>query len=173
MALTMITVAGIAGSMVLLEGLYALVEHMVGDPEADVEMALRNLASKNQRRAMHQLGAQGRYEDMMAAQHGNPMNQVFERGLTSAAMNTGGGPFLQESQGDLLRSIEARLGVQPGQLASMSSPERAGDMSSIYHAAGRQPPKSTSPPPPQVGSRTRKAAGGPPPGGQPQPGSPQ
>lgn len=160
MALTMMTMAGIAGSIVLFEGLAALMESIVGDPEQDVTMALRRLASKNQRRAMSQLASEQRFQETMDERLA-PINSATSRALTSAAMNQAPGGFVQESEPSMIDSIEKRLGLQSGHLARVSSPQRMGDMSSIYHQAGLPTPQSQS-------GQSAPTASGP-----VQPGSPQ
>lgn len=160
MALTMMTVAGIAGTIVLFEGLAALMESMVGNPEQDVQMALRQLAAKNQRRAIGQLASEQAYSEDMNERLA-PLNSMMSRALTSNAMNEGPGLYLKDSSPTMLSNIERKLGVPPGHLARISSPTRMGDTSPIFHAVGKSIPAPAGNP----SSKPQPGQGGPP--GQP------
>ena len=128
---------GILGSIALFEGLAALLEHMEGDPEADVMMALQQLAAKNQRRAfgiqaVEQLGTE-EVERSFAR-----FNEIPSRILTQAALDRAPQPPLGRDTG-VLDMVSQRLGVSPTQLGQASHPSRMGDMSQVARAIDTSP----------------------------------
>lgn len=139
MAAALVT-AGVLASVVLFEGLQAFLEHMEGDPEADVMLALRQLAEKNQRRAfateaIEQKGAE-EIERKFAT-----FNRIPSRMLTSAALRNAPQPPLgPERDTGVLDWVSQQLGVTPAQLDEVSHPRRMGDMSQVHHGMGQSLP---------------------------------
>ncbi len=133
----LLTTVGIMGSIALFEGLAALLEHIEGDPEADVALALKQLASKNQRRAfgiqaVEQLG-QEQVESNFAR-----FNEIPSRVLTQAALDRSPQPAIGRDTG-ILDMVSQRLGVSPAQLGQASHPSRMGDMSQVARSIGTSP----------------------------------
>ena len=134
----MAAVAGMAallGSIVLFEGLAALLEEMVGDPEADVVSTLTRLAEHNQRQALGgladtQLGAEE--VDRQFSQ----FNRIPGRILTTAALQNAPQPFQSQDTG-VLDMVSQRLGVSPQMMGQVSHPSRMGDMSQVYRDMGQ------------------------------------
>lgn len=130
-------IAGTIGAIALFEGIAALLEHMEGDPEADVQVALQQLAAKTQRRAFaleagEVLGAE-EIERKFAR-----FNQIPSMVLTEAAMARTPQPPIGGDTA-VLDMVAARLGVSPRSLGQASHPSRMGDMSSIAYQMGKSP----------------------------------
>lgn len=129
------SIAGIMGTIALVEGVMALLEHVEGDPEADVQSALQSLAAKNQRRAFSlaagEVAGQENVEEKFAR-----FNEIPSRVLTEAALARSPGPPVTGSSA-LLDMVSSRLGVSPQQLNQVSHPSRVGDMSSIMRQFGK------------------------------------
>ena len=130
-------IAGTIGAIALFEGIAALLEHLEGDPEADVQVALQQLAAKNQRRAFaleagEQLGTE-EIERKFAR-----FNEIPSRVLTEAAMSRMPQPPVGGDTA-VLDMVSARLGVSPQQLGQASHPSRMGDMSNIARQIGKSP----------------------------------
>lgn len=134
------TAAAIGGSIVLFEGLAALLEHLMGNPEADVTLALQQLAAKNQRRAFATMATeQAGIEEL--DERFSRFNQISSRFLTQAALSRRPQPPLREGGNTaLLDMVSQRIGVPPRVLDQVSSPSRMGDMSSIPRQMGVPPP---------------------------------
>jgi hypothetical protein len=135
-------ILGTLGTIVLLEGIMAVADHMAGDPEADVQAALQRLAAQNQRRAFsmaagEQLGAE-EVERKFAR-----FNTIPRRALTQAAMM--GGPGALETRAGvtpdtgLLDFVSTRLGVPPDQLMKASASRKMGDLSNALRSVGKPP----------------------------------
>lgn len=141
MAISLLTVASIGGSIVLFEGLAALLEHIEGDPEADVMAALKQLAARNQRRAFATAAVEQQGTEALQERFAR-FNQIGSRFLTQAALDRQPQPPLGGGGGNtaLLDMVAQRLGTSPRVLDRISSPSRMGDMSSIYRQAGTSPP---------------------------------
>lgn len=140
MAITLVGAAALFGSIALFEGVAALLEHIEGDPETDVALALQQLASSNQRRAFsiaatEQAGAED-VEQKFAA-----FNQIPSRVLSEAAVLQQGTPFTTPDS-ELLDFVSSRLRVPSGELARISSPSRMGDMSQVHRRLGNSLPSS-------------------------------
>ncbi len=139
------TTVAILGSIALFEGIAALLEHLEGDPEADVALALQQLASKNQRRAFSIAATeQAGIEDV--DQKFAAFNQIPSRILSEAALSRQGAP-LTEPSSELLDFVSSRLRVPSKELARVSAPSRMGDMSQVF----RRLEDSLSTPPPAQG----------------------
>lgn len=126
------------GSIALFEGIAALLEHMEGDPEADVQTALQQLAAKNQRRAFAQEAGEQLGQENIERKFAR-FNEIPSRVLTEAAMSRTPGPSIGERDTGVLDMVAARLGVSPQQLGQVSHPSRLGDMSSVMHRVGKSP----------------------------------
>lgn len=141
MAISLATIAAIGGSIVLFEGLAALLEHIEGDPEADVAAALQQLAARNQRRAFASAAVKQQGVEALQERFAR-FNQIGSRFLTQAALDRQPQPPLEGGGGNtaLLDMVAQRLGTSSHVLDQISSPSRMGDMSSIYRQAGTSPP---------------------------------
>ena len=141
-----VTIAGV----VLFEGLQAILEEVVGDPEADVQLALQRLSERNQRRALDlEAGEQLGIEEI--DRNFARLNRIPQRALAESAL----ADLPQPRQGgrgpvDLLEMVSQRMGVSPQDLSRVSAPARMGDPSELFRAAGQSPPGGTVAPPPQV-----------------------
>lgn len=153
MALITLASAGLLfGSVMLFEGLAAILNHIEGDPEADVQVALQELVAKNQRRAFSLAAAeQAGKEDVR--EQASKFNSIPGRTLSNASLNVGkvtaGPPDTR-----LLDYVSAQLGLAPQQLSQISSPARMGDLSQMHRMGGRslqapQPPQRPGPQGPQ------------------------
>jgi len=131
-------IAGTLGLIALTEGLVAVLKHIEGDPEADVQMALQQLASKNQRRAMGILAGEQRGKEQVEEQFAR-FNEVPRRALSQSAMLQSGGPAMGQQERGLLDMVSSRLGISPEQLGQVSHPSRLGDMSSVIRRMGKSP----------------------------------
>ncbi len=134
-------IGGIIASIVVIEGVMAALEVMEGDPEADVQQALADLASKNQRRAFA-LEAGETLGDEEVEKKFARFNTVPQRALTQAALTEsspigvrGGVP----PDTALLDFVSSRMGQTPEALRSASSPRRMGDMSEVLRSIGKPP----------------------------------
>jgi hypothetical protein len=129
------TIGILLGTVVLTEGVSALLEHMEGDPEADVAAALQALAARNQRRAFAlqsgEVAGAEHVENLMSK-----FNQIPSRVLTEAALARSPQPPLGQNT-SLVDMVSARLGVSPQQLDKVSHPSRTGDMSSVMRQFGK------------------------------------
>lgn len=143
MAIGLASIAGMMGAVVAMEGIMAIIEHIEGDPEADVQAALQALAAKNQRRAFaleatEQLGREDLQERFAQ------FNVIPQQALSQAAI-VGSAPLSVQAglppDTGLLDFVTARLRVTPDQLRAVSAPNRMGDMSGALRAAGRTPPR--------------------------------
>jgi hypothetical protein len=130
-------IAGTLGMIALFEGVAALLEHIEGDPEADVQTALQQLAAKNQRRAMSIIATEQRGKEQVEANFAR-FNEVPRRALSQAAMLQSGGPAMGRDTG-LIDMVAARLGMTPERLGQVSHPSRLGDMSSVIRRMGQSP----------------------------------
>lgn len=141
MAITLVGAATIFGSIALFEGVAALLEHIEGDPEADVAAALQQLAAKNQRRAFAQAAAETAGAEHLEQKFAK-FNRIPSRFLTQAALSRMPGPELGGPPPDtgLLDMVSTRLGVDPQALGRASAPSRMGDASTIYRQMGKSPP---------------------------------
>lgn len=135
----LLTMAGIMGTIALFEGLAALLEHIEGDPETDVAMALQQLAAKNQRRAFATMATEQRGAEYLQERFAK-FNRIPSRLLTQAALSRMPQP---EAGGErntaVLDMISQRMGISPRVLDQVSSPSRMGDMSSIARQMGTSP----------------------------------
>ncbi len=139
MAVTLAAIGGIMGSIALFEGLAALLEHLEGNPEADVALALQQLAAKNQRRAFATMATeQAGVEDLQ--ERFAKFNEIPSRLLTQAALSRMPSPPAGGGNTAILDMVSQRLGVSPRVLDQVSSPSRMGDMSSIARQMGTSPP---------------------------------
>lgn len=140
MAITLAGTAAVFGSIALFEGIAALLEHIEGDPEADVALALQQLAQKNQRRALSQVAGEQAGEEHLQAKFAK-FNKIPSRLLTQAALSRMPGPELSGGDRDtsVLDMVSQRLGVHPEALGRLSSPSRLGDMGSITRQMGKSP----------------------------------
>ncbi len=130
-------IIGTLGMIALFEGVAALLEHIEGDPEADVQMALQQLASKNQRRAMSILATEQRGKEQVEEQFAR-FSEVPKRALSQTAMLQSGGPAMGRDAG-LINMVSSRLGITPEQMGQVSHPSRLGDMSSVIRQMGKSP----------------------------------
>lgn len=144
MAIGLATIALTLGSIALFEGVAALLEQITGDPEADVQAALENLAANNQRRALSQIAVEQAGADDLNEKFGR-FERIPQRMLTSAALGRmpgsradGGG-----QNSELINMVSQRLGLDPGVLNRASSPSRMGDTSHITRRMGRSPAGGT------------------------------
>lgn len=136
----LLTMAGIMGSIALFEGVAALLEHIEGDPEADVTAALQQLAAKNQRRAFATAATEQAGIENLDERFAR-FNQISSRFLTQAALSRMPQPPLREEGNTaVLDMVSQRLGVTPRTLDQVSSPSRLGDMSTIYRQMGTPRP---------------------------------
>ena len=140
MAITLAGAGVLFGSIMLFEGLAALLEHIEGDPEADVTAALQKLVRTNQRRAFAQQAGEVAGEENLQQRFAK-FNQIPSRLLTSAALSRMPGPELGGAPRDtaLLDMVATRAGVSPRVLNQVSSPSRMGDMGSIARQMGTSP----------------------------------
>lgn len=158
MAITLVGAGILLGSIALFEGIAALLEHIEGDPEADVSLALQQLAASNQRRAFslaatEQAGAED-VDRKFAA-----FNQIPSRVLSEASLLNQGRPF-DTANSELLDFVSSRLRVPSRELTRISSPSRMGDMSQVHRQLG----SSLASPPPTQGQTPGQAPGQPPQG---------
>lgn len=139
MAITLVGAAALFGSIALFEGVAAILEHIEGDPEADVQVALQRLAATNQRRAFAQAaGEQAGVEHLQ--EKFAKFNQIPSRMLTQAALSRMPGPPMgQAPETGLLDMVSQRLGVSPRVLNQVSAPSRMGDMGTIARQMGTSP----------------------------------
>lgn len=131
-------IAGTIGIIALFEGLAAVLESIEGDPEADVKVALQQLASKNQRRAFGLAAGEQLGVENIEAKFAR-FNEIPSRLLTQVALSRAPQPPLGERNTAVLDMVSARLGIHPRQLEQVSHPSRMGDMSSIARQVGRSP----------------------------------
>ncbi len=143
MAVTLAGAAALFGSIALFEGVAALLEYIEGDPEVDVQMALQQLAARNQRRAFSLAATEQAGKEDVERQFA-AFNRIPSRVLSEASLSQGGAPPTAQNT-ELLDFISARLGVPPSELTRVSSPSRVGDTSQIHRRLGTSLP---SPPPP-------------------------
>ncbi len=127
--------AGLLGSILLFEGVAALLEEVVGDPEADVVDTLTRLSQNNQRQALgglarEQLGAE-EVERQFSA-----FNRIPGRILTTTSLQNAPQPFQEQDTG-VLDMVSQRLGVSPQMMSQASHPNRLGDMSQVYRNMGQ------------------------------------
>lgn len=137
MAMGLAAWAGLAGSIVLYEGVMMLLEEMVGDPEAEVEVALTRLAERNQREALgfmarEQLGKE------QVGRIGAAFNELPSRILSSAALRAAPQPYQDQDTG-VLDMVSQRMGMTPQMMRDASNPSRMGDMSQVYRKMGASP----------------------------------
>jgi hypothetical protein len=131
--------AGILGSIALFEGLAATLEHIEGDPEADVQAALQALAAKNQRRAFAQAAGEVAGQEHLQERFAK-FNRIPTRLLTQAALSRMPQPALTEQRDTgLMDMVSQRLGLSGRVLDQVSSPSRMGDMSTIHRQMGTSP----------------------------------
>ncbi len=126
--------AGILGSIILFEGAAALLEEIVGDPEADVASALQRLSEHNQRQALGSLADEQLGIEEVERQF-SQFNRIPGRILTTAALQNAPQPFQTQDTG-VLDMVSQRLGVSPQMLGQASHPSRLGDMSQVYRDMG-------------------------------------
>lgn len=140
MAITLVGAGIMFGSIMLFEGLAALLEHIEGDPEADVASALQRLARTNQRRAFAQQAGEVAGEEHLQQKFAK-FNQIPSRLLTSAALSRMPGPELGGAPRDtaLLDMVATRAGVSPRVLNQVSAPSRMGDMGTVTRQMGTSP----------------------------------
>ncbi len=143
MAIGIASIAGIAGSIIAIEGIMAILEHIEGDPEADVKSALAALSAKNQRRAFALEAVEQRGQEEVQNRFAR-FNIPAQRTLSQAAL-VGSAPINVQAgippDTGLLDFVTSRLQMSPDQLRAASAPRRRGDMTGAIRAAGRTPPK--------------------------------
>jgi hypothetical protein len=134
-------IGGILASIVVTEGILAALESMEGDPEADVQQALQDLAAKNQREAFALEAGEVMGEEDLDKKFAR-FNEIPRRALTQAAL-TGSSPLGTRTgtpqDTGLLDFVSGRLGVQPNDLRASSAPRRMGDMSGLLRSIGKPP----------------------------------
>ena len=130
-------IAGTLGVIALFEGVAALLEHIEGDPEADVQAALQQLAARNQRRAMGVLATEQLGQEQVEEKFAR-FNVIPQRALTQEAIRGTPGPALGQDTG-LIEMVSARLGITPQQMGRVSHPSRMGDMTSVIRQMGKSP----------------------------------
>jgi hypothetical protein len=128
------------GSIVLFEGLAAVLEQVMGDPEADVAAALQALAAKNQRRAFAEAATEQAGVENLQERFAK-FNRIPSRLLSQVALSRMpqpplGGPTQNTA---LLDMVSQRLGIPSRVLDQVSSPSRMGDTSSITREMGTSP----------------------------------
>ncbi len=128
--------AGLLGSIVLFEGLAALLEATVGDPEADVADTLTRLSQQNQRQALGGLAREQLGTEEVERQF-SQFNRIPGRILTTSALQNAPQPFNQDQDTGVLDMVSQRLGVSPQMLGQASHPSRLGDMSQVYRDMGQ------------------------------------
>jgi hypothetical protein len=139
MAITLAGAGLLFGSIALFEGVAAILEHIEGDPEADVQVALQRLAATNQRRAFAQAATEQAGAEHLQEKFAK-FNQIPSRMLTQAAISRMPSPPLgQAPETGLLDMVSERLGVSPRVLNQVSSPSRMGDMGTIARQMGTSP----------------------------------
>lgn len=126
--------AAILGSIVLFEGAAALLEEVVGDPEADVASTLQRLAERNQRQALGGLAREQLGTEEVERQF-SAFNRIPGRILTTSALQNAPQPFQDQDTG-VLDMVSQRLGVSPQMMGQASHPSRMGDMSQVYRNMG-------------------------------------
>lgn len=150
-------IAGIIAAIAATEGAVALLKQLMGDPEAEVENALQQLASRNQRRALALEAVEQRgqedVEERLAA-----FNRFPGQVLSKVSLARSEGPEISPQDTALLEWVSQRLGVSPAYLSKVSSPLRDGDLSQTFRSLGKSLDTSAAPPP----------GGAPPTGGPPQ-----
>lgn len=141
---------GILGAIAAFEGIAAVLEHVMGDPEADVTTALQQLAAKNQRRAFGEMATEQAGTEYLDERF-SKLNQIPSRLLTQAAMSRTGPPVVGGGTNtEVLDMISQRLGISPEDLIRASSPSRMGDTSSLIRQMGDVPVSAPVPPPTQA-----------------------
>lgn len=135
MAITLAGTAVVLGSIVLMEGIAKLLETIEGDPEADVTLALQQLASRNQRRALSITATEQAGIEEVNSRF-SQFNEIPSRVLSEAAL-TRRGPSPQALDTGLLDFVSAQLGRPSSELARVSSPSRVGDMSQVHRTIGQ------------------------------------
>ncbi len=140
MAITLAGTGVVMGSIILFEGIAAILEHLEGNPEVDVAAALQQLAAKNQRRAFAQAAGELAGAEHLQAKFAR-FNEIPSRLLTQAAMSRMPGPELGGGPRDtgVLDMVAQRAGVSPRVLNQVSSPSRMGDMNTIARQMGTSP----------------------------------
>jgi len=140
MAITLAGTAAVLGSIALFEGVAALLEQIEGDPEADVQVALQQLAARNQRRALGQVAGEVAGQEHLQEKFAK-FNKIPSRLLTQAALSRMPGPELGGGERDtaILDMVSQRIGVNPRVLSQVSAPSRMGDMNTIVRQMGGSP----------------------------------
>jgi len=139
MAITLVGAATLFGSIALFEGLAAILEHIEGDPEADVHVALQRLAATNQRRAFAQAATEQAGAEHLQEKFAK-FNQIPSRMLTQAALSRMPSPPMgQAPETGILDMVSQQLGVSPRVLSQVSSPSRMGDISTVIRQMGTSP----------------------------------
>lgn len=140
--MALIGIAGMIGSIVAIEGIMAILEHIEGDPEADVQAALQALAAKNQRRAFALEAVEQRGKEEVQERFAQ-FNTIGQRTLSQVAL-VGSAPINVQAgippDTGLLDFVTSRLGMSPDQMREASAPRRRGDMTGAIRSAGRTPP---------------------------------
>lgn len=133
-------IAGTLGIIALFEGIAALLEHLEGDPEADVAVALQRLAAKNQRRAFSLAAVEQEGIEDVNKKFAR-FNRIPSRMLTQAALSRSPGPPIGGLDTGLLDMVSSRMGMPSRQLEQVSHPNRLGDMSSVTRQAAALRPR--------------------------------
>jgi hypothetical protein len=132
--------------LVVTEGGLALLKHMTGDPEADVQRALESVATESAMQAQAQMTGETAGQEEIQRKFAR-FQPLASQALSASAL--GGTPgALASMRGnrevagdtDLLDLVSARLGMAPQQLTALSSPRRAGDYTGLLREAGGQVP---------------------------------
>lgn len=133
-------IVGILAAVAAMEGIMAVLEHVQGDPEADVQAALAALARKNQRRAFALEAGEVLAQEDLDERFGS-FNKVASRTLTQASLlQSPAGPRAGvEPSTALLDFVTQRMGVSPERLRHSSAPRRIGDMSGVQRAINKVP----------------------------------
>lgn len=132
-------IAGVLGSIALFEGLQALLESFVGDPEADVSLALQRLAANNRQRVVTRLAIEQAGKEDLDTRFAE-FNEIPRRALAQDAFDNLPGPALGERDTGVLDFVSQGLNVSPRGLERASSPSQLGDLSEVFRRVGQQPP---------------------------------
>jgi hypothetical protein len=148
MAVGLGTIGAIMAYLVVTEGGLALLKHMTGDPEADVQRALESVATESAMQAQAQMTGEIAGQEEIQRKFAR-FQPLASQALSASALGgspgalaslRGGREVTRGQDTDLLDLVSTRLGMSPQQLTALTSPRRAGDYTGLAREVGGQVP---------------------------------
>ena len=142
MALPLLAIGKLMAAILAVEGIQATLDKIVGDPEADVALALKQLAATNQRRVVTTAAADQLAEEDLQSKFSD-LNRIPGRSLaTQSLLSTPlGASGNLDRDTSLVDMVSQKLQMGPGRLQELSAPNRSGDLTGVMRSLKKPLPE--------------------------------